>query len=278
MSVLERFDESIAGLSETTQQRYLQVVKGFIRAVGLKRRYRKEDVLQYLAQLEKRGCGNNHRRWVFTVLHTFYETMGWDWWTRREQRRVMPKAEDPKMPYLRQPELGQVLEALASKPPMVQALFRIAELTPIRRIELQRLDREDYQRPYLRIKTRKGGEARTLTLDEQTCNLLEEYLAARRDVDPALFVSTLNKRIALITLTLLFRRTLVELGLYRRGLGWHGARRGVTTMLHRAGASERELQELGGWRSPFMPHRYIQLEPTEVDEKAKRIHPLIKRT
>lgn len=249
-------------------------------------------MLSYLTVLGQEGGKPNYRRWVLSVLRSIFDAMDWTWWGRKEERRIRPQAEEPETPYLKQDELGRILEAIDSKPPMVQAMFRIATLTPIRRIEIQSLNREDYQRPLLRIKTRKGGEARTLTLDEKTCKLLDIYLATREgkevwfkgrllqaapDVDSALFTSSFGRRMSLVTLSWIFRNLLEELGLYKRGLGWHGVRRGVATMLHKAGISERELQQYGGWRSPTMVHRYVQLEPPEVEEKVRQKHPLIKR-
>jgi len=276
MSLLDTYVASIRGLSSSTKTRYRELLADFQRAVGQKPSYTTDDVLQYLDILEKEGAKANYRRWVFSVLRSAYDTMDWPWFARKEERRIRPKAEAPKQPYLRQPQMAQILEAVASKPPMIQVLARIASLRPTRRIELQALNREDYTRPHLRVKTRKGGEPTTLTLDEQTCNLLDEYLAGRQDDDPALFASTLGRRISLSSLGLIAKEVLTSAGIFERGLGWYGFRRGLTTALHKAGVTERELQEYGGWRSPFMVHRYIQLEPSEVEEKVRRRHPLIK--
>jgi len=283
-TVLQTYKGRIRNLSRMTRTRYLQQVEDFQRVVGVKDSYSTEDVEKYLATLEEEGKSSNYRRWCFFVLRSFYDVMDWPWFTRKQEKRLRPRAEEPKQPYLRLPEMQRVVEtteyhteASDSKTPMVQALLRIAVLTPIRRMELQRLDREDYQRPLLRIKTRKGGEARTLTLDEKTCTLLDTCLALRKDQDPALFVSNLGRRISLPTLTLIFRQLLEGLGLYKPGMGWHSVRRGVATMLKKAGMDEAEIQEYGGWRSRGMVARYVRLEPPEVEDKAKHVHPLIKR-
>jgi integrase len=277
MSLIDAFESSIGGLSPSTRLRYRQVVENFIETVGRKRSYGKEDVLRYMAALSKKS-GGTYQAFCFSVLKTFFESNRWEWWPRREEKRIKPKHDEPKMPYLKQDSIERMLEAIDSKPPMIQALIRISVLRPTRRIELHRMNREDYTRPMLRIKTAKGGVATTLSLDEKTCNLLDEYLATRKDSEPALFISSKGKRISISALSKTFKNTLVDLGLYRKGMGWHGMRRGVTTLLFKAGLKERELQEYGGWTSPFMPHRYIQLEGTEVDEKVRQRHPLIRRT
>lgn len=299
MSVLSTYKGRIRNLSRMTRTRYLQQVEDFQRVVGVKDSYTTADVEKYLEVLEGEGKSSNYRRWCFFVLRSFYDVMRpdvdvdghlppgqeWPWFSRKQEKRVRPKQEEPKQPYLRLPEMQKVVEtteypneASDSTSRMVQVLLRIAVLTPIRRIELQRLDREDYHRPLLRIKTRKGGEARTLTLDEKTCNLLDSCLADRTDEDPALFISPLGKRISLSYLTLIFRQLLEGLGLYKPGMGWHSVRRGVATMLKKAGMDEAEIQEYGGWRSRSMVAKYVQLEPAEVEDKAKRVHPLIKRS
>jgi len=274
--MIDRFLSSIEGLAPSTKQRYAEVVRDFLAVVGKKNSYTREDVLKYIKVLGDEGSRGTYRGFCFTVLKTFYETMEWPWWTRREERRVKPKNEEPTLLYLRKAEMEKLLEAIASKPPMVQALIRITTITPTRRVELHRLNREDYQPPHLYIKTAKGGLPAALALDPETLNLLDKYLNQRTDTDPALFISGKGNRISISTLSNIFREILTELNLYKRGLGWHGNRRGVTTILHKAGMSERELQEYGRWKSPFMPHKYIQLEPGEVDAKVKKVHPLIK--
>jgi len=276
-NTLQTYRGRITNLSPLTQARYLQQVQDFQRAVGVKDSYTTGDVEQYLQILQGEGKSSNYRRWVFAVLRSFYDIMDWPWFTRKQEKRLRPKQEDEKRPYLRETQMGRLLEAIASKPEMIQAMIRIAVLRPTRRIELKQLNREDYLRPFLRIKTRKEGEPTTLSLDDQTCQLLDAYLLTRTDEEPALFISSLGRRVSLPYLTQVFRQLLEELGLYKTGLGWHGVRRGVATMLSKAGAQEGEIQVYGGWRSRQTVHRYIQLEGPEVEEKVKKIHPLIKR-
>jgi len=275
MSLAKSFLAKVPSLSDSTKRRYAELINHFVAHVGKKPRYQREDVLIYLTVLAENGASRTYQAWCFTVLKTLFDVNAWQWWTRSEERRLKPKPDEPNMPYLRLPEMQKILEAVASKSPMIHAMVRIASTRPTRRIELQSFNRDDYARPYLRVKTKKGGEANTITLDEQTCNLLDEYLAGRKDEDQALFVSRHDRRVTLPLLSFIVRQILEEQGVYKRGMGWHSFRRGVTTALHKAGASERYLQEYGGWRSPTMPHRYIQLEPSEVDEKIRRIHPLL---
>ena len=51
-------------------------------------------------------------------------------------------------------------------------------------------------------------------------------------------------------------------------------RRGVITWLFQAGLRERELQDVGRWKSPAMPAVYVQLVPGQVDKEVQKKHPM----
>jgi len=276
MSLVDSFLSAISGLTPMTRTRYRQVVQDFMHVIGSKKRYDLKDIEAYMGHLEEKKSSNTYRHFCFTVLKTFYGCFGWGWWSRQEERRIKPKLDEPKMPYYKEKEMRGILESIASRTPMERAIIRIICLRPTRRIELHRLNREDYAKPLLRIKTAKGGIATTLTLDNLTCNLLDQYLSEREDKDPALFVTSIG-RIQPTTLSMLVKKILVEVGAYKKGYGIHAFRRGITTALYKVGLSERELLEYGGWRTAQMVNHYIRLEPGEVDSKVKNIHPLIRR-
>ena len=119
----------------------------------------------------------------------------------------------------------------------------------------------------------------------ETKKALDKYLEWRlklrkfksEDDKKALFLSRHRRRISLVELSTEFKETLKKLGIYRKGLGWHSLRRSTTTILHKAGLSEKELQTLGRWKSPTMPHTYILLSTEEVEEKARQVNPLFKK-
>ena len=71
----------------------------------------------------------------------------------------------------------------------------------------------------------------------------------------------------------MFRTYADQIGL-PDGVGLHAIRRGVATWLFNAGMRERELQDVGRWKSPSMPAVYVQLVPGQVDREVQKKHPM----
>jgi len=272
----QRFESQVSGLSPHTKDRYRQLVGKFVEVVGNKEAYDVSDLSKFLARYS-----GSYARFCFYGLKTFYELNNWPWWDPREAKRVRPRASLPHRPFLKADELRKVLAVAPKFGDMTCAMVRVCCIKPTRREELRRLNREAYRRPNLTIEIARSRTPRTvtITLDPTTCNILDSYLLPRelnpKDREPALFISSRGTRLSLPELSVIIKKVFRAAGVDEKGRGWHSLRRGTTTALHNAGMSERELQDYGGWLTPTMPHIYIQLEPGEVDRKARRINPLI---
>jgi len=292
MRVVDSFIDGLkaSGATEQTLTRYRQAVEAFIKDVGEKKAYTKEDVLRYLGTLRDKGYSGGYLLFVWHVLKALYILNGWGWFTPAEEKRLRPKRSEPQRPFLTVEEMKALIDLAREKAEKegkwdTYARVLIATQVPIRREEFRKLNLEHYNQEngVLMIPTAKHGEVAPITLNPEAKRALDNYLEKRlkmkirnRDAKKALFISKKKRRISLSELSTELQALLREAGIYRKGLGWHGLRRGITTALHKAGLSERELQTLGRWRTPTMPHTYIQLSHNEVEEKAKRIHPIFK--
>lgn len=230
----------------------------------------RNSVFSYMRKYERKS--GTYRRWIMYVLKSLFENAKVEW---PFAKRELPKLSKPSQPYLSVHDAERLIEI--AKPSFLDhALIRLDAATGARRDELSRVLVEDYSRPYMRIRTAKGGEERTRTLDSDTCNALDKYKRHRRSKSPYMFVSQQGVPLSPQTLSIRFRKLAKQAG-FKKGTGWHAIRRGVVTWLFEGGMRERELQEALGWKSAVMPGKYVQLVAGKVEEKVVAAHPFFKK-
>jgi len=258
------------GLTESTIERYRQFARNFLDFA--KGDFSEEKVREFLAGMRERGLGGTYQRFAFYVLKTLFEALGEEFPLKR---RDLPKVDEPNRPYFTPEEMKKVIE-VAKRSLRDYSILRLAGLLGCRRAEIHKLNRDDvdFKNKTIKIRTGKRGVPRVRLLDDDTLEALKRYLKSREDDCEALFVSG-NRRVSIRELSHIVQRHAKLAGIYRSGIGFHSFRRGLATALHKRGMSIRELQELLGWKTLHMPSLYVQLEPLEVEEKAKKIHPLL---
>ncbi|RLJ01240.1 MAG: hypothetical protein DRP08_05760 [Candidatus Aenigmatarchaeota archaeon] len=236
-----------------------------------------QSIMEYQNDMEGVWAATSARTFAY-VLSGFFKKVGWPW---PLERKEIPRGRPHRRPFYTEEEMELLLETAKRMGPKEYAIVRLARLLGLRRIEIRMLNVEDYQPPHLYIRAAKHGVSRWRRLDEETCRAIEEYLKWRgKRKERALFLSgRRGGRITLRSLTRLLNRVRKEAGLYEKKpwAGFHAFRRGLVTELHKLGVSEKELQEWMGWQTPFMPHEYIRLVPTEVEEKITKVHPIYRR-
>ena len=253
--------------SETCTQ-YLRIVDDYLyQSDGSLTR---DSVLSYMRKYESKS--GTYRRWIMYILKSLFENAKQEWPFAKKE---LPKLSKPSQPYLKISDAEHLIE-IAKSSPLDYALVRLDAATGARRRELSEVLVEDYSRPYIRIRTAKSGEARTRTLDSETCRALDRYIRQRHSKSPYMFVSSQGIHLTPQTLSIRFRKLAQKAG-FKSGTGWHSLRRGVVTWLFEGGMRERELQEAMGWKSPTMPSRYVQLVAGKVEEKVIATHPFFKK-
>ena len=265
------------GRSDSTVRRYLLVARDFVRFCGGVPDFSRGAVIAYIAGLRSRGFSGTYQRFAFAVLSRFFKAVGVDW---PFEKGEAPRASEPNRPYFTLEEILKVLECVDGHASLRdRALIRVAATLGCRRMELQRMNRGDFdwENCRLYVRTGKRGKPRWRRLDPETCRALKEYLESREDEEPALFRSRRGGRMSLVELSRVLKKYLRMAGVDKPRAGYHSFRRSLVTILHARGISERELQEWMGWQTPFMPHQYIQLMPPKVEEKVVKVHPLFHR-
>lgn len=255
-TVLGDFEKHLQdrGRSEATVKRYLQIFKDFMNFTGKASDLTEGDVERFLAS--KRS--GTYKRFLYYTLKNIFNFLGEEWTFNRKD---LPSKSEPKRPYFNLEETEKILNAVDKHgSPRDRALIHVAAVTGARRAELRNLNREEYRDGQIYIKNGK-------TLDPATKEALEEYLKLRKDDYPAMFTGR-RGRLSLTELSRRLKRYLELAELNKSRAGYNSFRRGVVTKLHKKGLSEKEIQEYGGWRSPFMVQQYISLEPKGGDAEA----------
>lgn len=252
-----------------TSYRYLRIAEDFLSYSEGK--LSRDEVMAYLGEYS--DCSSTYRRWIMIVLKGLFQACGVQW---PFSKRELPKISKPSQPYLKFEQAELLIKEALALSPLDYALVCVDAVTGARREELTEMLREEYSQPYLVVRTRKGGNTKTRTLDPGTCSALDTYLSQRRDSSPYLFVNTRGEQFSPQGLTERFQVLQKRCG-FKKGVGWHSIRRGVATWLYRNGMKEKEIQELIGWKTPSMVSRYIQLEAGEVEKKAEGANPMFRR-
>lgn len=258
------------GATDDTVSSWPYTIRRFLRSVGKKETYDRQDVVGYMSELRRRKIAGSTQRQTFRTLKTFYQANGWPWPFRRGES---PKTSEPRRPWLKYDEFLRLLEVLKRRP-MHHALFRVAGCTGARASELRNMERSDYKAPYLEVTAIKRGRSGPRMLDPETCKVLDVYLATRTDDDLCLWYGRKHGRITVHAMQAMLRTAVKEAGLGLKHMGMHMFRRSFTTWAYKAGAREKEITDVVGWRTPTMVHEYIQLDREEAMKAVKRAHPM----
>jgi integrase len=203
MSVLERLKDRMYRLEPTTQTVYLNAMKQLVEFAGEKEVYDGDDMTGLLAQKGREGRKkttlNNY--FHFKVI---WEIMGWEWTLTPKAR---PSRNKPYQPFYNLREMQALMkaadEAVKTKGRYGEflklrnkLLVRLDAGTVLRVGEIARLDVENCRRPYLYIMNpEKDSEYTQRLLDAETCDLMDQYLKARRRYkSPALFITKTGKK------------------------------------------------------------------------------------
>ena len=279
----------IRKVDSQSRSRYLRIVRSFLRYTGgdlseskLLEFIFNEEYMKEKKGRERKKSSAGYQKWVYQVIKNFYKLVGEEW-PLGLPKDDLPSGKDPQRPYLETEEAEQLLE-LAKSDLMDHAMFRLALVTGIRKREIRDLNLSDYNPPRIKIETRKSGERRIRTLDEETVEVLNNYIAGPRTFwdgkhkgkDVPLFLSPRGERLPDSTLTKRFRNYMKAIG-KPKGCGMHSLRRTCVTWEAEGGMDAIRLQDLHGWKSSEMPAIYARLNPVKLEKEAYEANPLIGR-
>jgi len=159
------------------------------------------------------------------------------------------------------------------------ALVRCENAIRIRRAELGALNIDDYQKPYITVRTLKGSRLVRRPLDPETCSALGAWIIIRKrerkqtDPDAVLTRGSHGPRLGLRGLNYILETIKKKAVIDKKKAGFHARWRARVADLHRRGVSGPALTEEWVWKSKETMNTYIRLTKSEVEEAIQEAHP-----
>lgn len=150
--------------------------------------------------------------------------------------------------------------------------LRISELAKLNRFDLNAEGKIYIQG--------KGKKQRFIYITPRAMNFINEYLALRKDENPALFAPTRGGRNGQMGKRISTNYMQERIAYYRKQLGIvvptsaHSFRHGFATYLAEEGASPAAIQILLGHESLHTTDRYVHASDKFAEDTHKRFHPL----
>lgn len=161
-----------------------------------------------------------------------------------------------------------------------RAILEVLFATGMRVSELVSLNKQDINKTGRIFITGKGRKQRFVYLTERAKKHLDQYLALRSDLFPALFIPLKGKTIKKNLRRISTRYVEQILKRYRQALKInlpitpHSLRHGFATYLAESGASPAAIQILLGHESLNTTTRYVNASDRFAEEAHRKFHPL----
>lgn len=195
---------------------------------------------------------------------------------KQEDREVTFLESDEVERLLESPE-GTTIDALRDKA-ILAALFscglRVSELCSLDK------DRVDLKRGEFAIKG-KGGKIRLVFLSDAAKETINEYIKARKDLDPALFIRIPKKeafskhdelRLTPRSVQRIVKKHAIKAGIIGKDVTPHTIRHSYATDLLRNGADIRSVQSMLGHASVTTTQIYTHVTDKQLKEVHKKFH------
>ena len=182
----------------------------------------------------------------------------------------LAKENDREVSFLEPPELERLLTTPGSlrDKSIIEVLFS----TGLRVSELVSLDKEsiNFLRGEFAVRG-KGGKVRPVYLSDSAKEVLSSYLASRKDLEPALFISQKEKRLTTRSVQRIVRSQAQKAGLTKK-VTPHTLRHSFGTDLLRSGADLRSIQQLLGHSSITTTQIYTHVTSKQLQDVHKKYH------
>jgi site-specific recombinase XerD len=272
--ILKKFivNKGIEGLAKSSLQYYHLIISKFLKTMQTQiEEVTTDKVLAYFGIMRSLGCNettiNNERR----VLNAFF---GWCC-DQMEIIKVNPMKKIKQVRGItkeRMPFTGEQIELMriAAKNDRDRAIIEFLFSTGCRASEVCSLDISDIQWDGSQCSVfGKGRKYRTVYLSDKCRLLLKMYIEARRDNDPALFISKLRKRLSVSGLERLIRRIGQEAGI--ENAHPHRFRHTAATIALRKGMPIEMVQKMLGHSSIQTTTIYAKTSQDELQRTHRKI-------
>lgn len=177
--LLERFEEHLLAFNKTesTISSYLRVVNEYLELNPEPEPFDKEHIRHYLAEKRRQGCKGNTLRNRFYILRAFFNALEKPWPLPKKE---VPEESTPEQPMFTLEEMSQMEQVAKKRGPRDYAIIMLENTVGLRRVEIRNLDIDDYNRPWLLVRTGKKGRVVRRELDSHTCDALDQWVKVRR--------------------------------------------------------------------------------------------------
>lgn len=256
-------------LSKSTDANYRDAIKNFTRNMGDMelRDIDPQTVVQWRHKMERQMAASCVRCYLSKLknLLVFTNKRGLTNFDISEFH--LPKVPRSLPKYLKPHEIEQMMEHAGSLRNRCIISFLFA--SGIRASELKRLDRTDIQGSQVYIRQGKGNTSRTVFINNQTIQLVDEYLRTRTDGSPILFYSMKKGRLDISYLLQIVKKAAKQAGI-KRNVTTHMMRHSFATNLIRNGCDIAFVQRFLGHQFISTTQLYVHLENEDLARAYKQ--------
>jgi len=240
--------------SEFTITGYLGVARMYIRFSEGRGIWDKDTIRGFMGAQRAKGNSGNTLRHKFYTLKTFYECFEQPF--PLTKRDVPKKSSKTKVMLVDEERKAMSATALTQSSPRDSAIIHVEEALGIRRIEFTFMMVQDYQRPYLFVRTGKGGIPVKRMLTNKACDVLDVWVNIRIMEHGALPKDALfnagrgANALCLRQLSRIFKKAKENSGISTEKAGFHSFRRGIVTETLIAKVRYSEVTAEFGWKDP----------------------------
>ncbi len=197
-----------------------------------------------------------------------------DWgWADHNPCQGVRHLKEPRgrVRFLSEDECQQLLEACLNRSRDLYLAVVLALSTGARQMEIWglRWNQVDFQHKRIILTETKTGEIRSLSLQDHALELMCERSRVRR-LDTDLVFPSLKCPEKSFDFRRPFNDALASAGI--DDFRWHDLRHTAASYFAMSGATDRELQEFGGWKSPEMVRRYAHLMEQHMAGKVAKMN------
>lgn len=264
---LQRLEADLgARYSPDTKRTFLTQARLFLRQVGGKNTYGRQDILGYVDHLIEAGKAASTIHTALSGIKHLFRAIDHPWpLEARELHLRIPRSSGG--PALAHDEVGQLIKAVRLTDPPVghyyyvpQTIVALSTVYGLRPIEIQRALRQGCSGEVLELQSAKGGKVRQHAIPEVVRNALE-------------FPPTKASRSTLGKVFKDLMRSHVRPK--RKGEGWHAVRRSLVTGLLDDGVPMHTVTRFMGWKLPDTAFGYYRPSQDDLDQTIFEAHPFL---
>ncbi|MCS7200666.1 MAG: tyrosine-type recombinase/integrase [Patescibacteria group bacterium] len=277
---LNRYEHYLAiekGRSNGTIKEYRRKILDFLNWLESNKHneINSETIFNYRIHLNKRNLSLKTQSYYLIALRNFLKFLQKNKQNIYEPNLIeLPKLPDREINILDDEELNKLLSAPQGndlKSLRNRALLETLFSTGLRVSELCHLNRDiNLEKGEIKVRG-KGNRIRVVFLSQTAKKCLENYLKARKDNDPALFINLRGKRITSRGVQKIIKHYAKKVGLIKK-VTPHLLRHQFATDLLMAGADLRAIQLLLGHKNIQTTQIYTHLTNKELKEIHRAFH------